>query len=453
MIFIVLFTISILILIVRITTGNKLATLLITIYLLWHGFWLSLSTFNLNGLYTVSSKAYIYLLLGVVMLTIGFVIHPSMKKQKKTNLQPLLINSNFENSITFKYIFIISLLYAISILIKYNNVILRGFDVRSMWFEQGDIFFGHRYLQMVWRWLGGLLNYIIIMIFVIRIYRNRIISFRTLLYALFIITYGYIGSGRAPFIVVLQTIVIIYLINYKTKILQPLTKIIYTKSFRKINFKNRLSMALAIGLLCIIFFTLFGYITALRKGFYRFSLNNVLYGLEIFYNQILIYNIGPFRMFDYALKNNYVEKIGTLYGRGALASLDYFIFSLFAMVGIKGYNASNNIINNVLQSDIISIGVANSMNYSYTQFLIFYLDFGVFGIALFSLLLGFYYRKVINYYLYTQNIFSLTLLVYLSISIINSNFAYQLQSINSLFIIVGTVYLSKKYMEKRLLIS
>ena len=448
MIFIVLFTISILILIVRITTGNKLATLLITIYLLWHGFWLSLSTFNLNGLYTVSSKAYIYLLLGVVMLTIGFVIHPSIKKQKKTNLQPLLINSNFENSITFKYIFIISLLYAISILIKYNNVILRGFDVRSMWFEQGDIFFGHRYLQMVWRWLGGLLNYIIIMIFVIRIYRNRIISFRTLLYALFIITYGYIGSGRAPFIVVLQTIVIIYLINYKTKILQPLTKIIYTKSFRKINFKNRLSMALAIGLLCIIFFTLFGYITALRKGFYRFSLNNVLYGLEIFYNQILIYNIGPFRLFDYALQNNYITKIGILYGRGALASIDYFIFSFFAMLGNNSYPASNNLINNVLQTDIIRVGHINTLNYAYTQNLIFYLDFGVLGIGFLSLLLGYFYRKAVNYFILRSNLFSLLLVVYLTLAIINSNFCYQLQSINALFIITGTLYFARKYQAK-----
>lgn len=414
---------------------NKLSLILITVYLVWYGFWLVLSTFNIYGLYDVSILAYLYQLLGVIMLTLGFIIHPDRKASAERSYR---IELHLLKLKSFKLFYFLFLLFVISAFTVYRNLILMGIaDARNMFYTDKDLIFGNTYLGMIWSWIGYPYFYLLIIIFSINILNKRYFNPWVYLSLIFIFLYGYVGSGRGPFILILQVFIIVQLIDSKINI-----KSVTINAKKKI--KSSIENKWVLAFLFITLIPSLGYTTAIRRGRFDVSFDNMIYGLELFFKQVVVYNIGPFRAFDYALMANYLGKIGFLYGKGALASIDYLIFSFFAMLGQRIFNASNNIINDYLQLQNIKIGYNQFLNYAYTQFLIFYLDFGVLGIVVFSFAMGFLFRKAINYYLESPNIFSFTLLIYFTVAVINSNFSYQLQSISAFFAISGFLYLSSR---------
>ncbi|MCX6232338.1 MAG: O-antigen ligase [Bacteroidetes bacterium] len=442
MIYFIILIVIILILISKKSASSKLAFILITIYILWYGFWLCISTFNLYNLKEVSDKVYLYQLLGMGMLVIGFLIHPNTNMRNKVNNVNRSINLEFEKSNGFKLFFIISLIYAFPVFMTFRTLILIGeSNVRTMYFyDNKALIFGHRYLGLIWGWIGSPLFYLLMLLICIRIINNKYLNLRTLLYTLFVVFYGFVGAGRQNYITFIEMLCFVYFINLKTNLFKINNYSILKSILRKPKFLIKL-----LFLFSIIFLSL-GYITSIRLGNNDFTFENSLDGLNIFFEQIVAYNIGPFRAFDYALSNNYIEKIGQLYGRGTFAAVDNLIYTIFAYLRIELYVPANHIIGSVLQNDLIDIGGNfKNFNYAYTQFMIFYLDFGVFGIAIISILQGYFYRKIVNYFLFNTNFFSLLLLLFFSLSLMGSNFAYGLQPQESITFILGLLYFSKKY--------
>ena len=434
MIYIILSIITVLVLISKQLLKSKLEFTLITIYVLWYSFLLSISTFNLYELNDVSKQAYFYQLLGVIMLTFGFLIqkneHYHLNKVHKS------LDLNFEKSIGFNIVFILILVTVITVFITFQELLSAGEDVRSIYFEERTLLFGHRYLGMIWTWIFVPFYYLITLLLCIRILNKKFLNIKTLTYALFVILFATVGAGRIQSIIVIEILILLTIIN---KIMNLIST--DNRPFLKTSTSNKMSIYLsAIVLLMVIIFS--GYITAIRRGYIDVTLNNIFFGLDIFFEQIIIYNIGPFRAFDYALINDYLGKIGYLYGKGTLSSVFDLIFTFFAALRFTLFEPPSSLINDLLQNKIIAIGKNHFFNYAYTQFMIFYFDYGVLGIALISFLYGIIYRKVIIYFMYNTNLFSLLLVLYISISLIGSNFAYQLQSLTSLIIIIGSLVMS-----------
>ena len=448
MIFIILLIAIILIVFSKKITKSKISFLLITVYILWYGFWLGISTFNFYGLFEVSYQAYTYQLLGMVALVFGFLFHSNSSILYKNKNLNKSIDLKFQKSRWFQIAFGSSLFYVFSVFIKFRNIVINSQNnVRTVFFgEDKALIYGHRYLGAIWGWLGVSIFYSVLLLLSINLLNKRIFNRWTFLYFLFIVFYGFIGAGRQNYVILLEMLFIVYIISINTNLISTYR---YSISLRK-------SPVLVIGFLLLFSMVglALGYMTSIRQGYSEFTLENSLFGLGEFFKQIVGYNIGPFRAFDYALSHDYIEKIGQLYGRGTFAAIDHAIYTFFTYLRVEIFYPANGLIGSVLQLNLINIGgdFAN-FNYAYTQFLIFYLDFGVVGIVFFSFLFGYFYSKSVNYFLNSPNFFSLLLLVFLSLSLMNSNFAYQLQSISALIIIVSTIHLSKKYQSKRNLIK
>lgn len=438
---VVLVTILFLIILSKNTIKNSLASALITIYIFWYGFWLCISTFNVLNLHAVSMQTYLYQLLGVAMLTLGFLFHPDIIKQPNPDRFKQSFTPSFERSINFKVFYAIFFVYAFSVFLTFRELIyIGGNDARQIYFFGDETsLFGHRYLKLLWVWFGTPFYYFVLLLLSIRILSEKLRDFWTLLYALFLIFFGYVGAGRLGVVLFVEMIFMLYIIMrhttlYKTKMASYLMSLL----------KNPLRL---IGLLSLssMIILAFGYLTSLRLGNPDLTLDNSLKGLSSFFTQVVVYNIGPFRAFDYALSNDYIIKIGQLYGRGTLASVDHVIATFFAYFRIELYVPSNELIGSVLQEEPIDIGGEfTHFNYAYTQFLIFYLDFRFVGILVIPFIYGYFYRKAVNYFIIKANFFSLLLLLYLSLSLIGSNFSYTLQPINAFVLLALTIYLSRK---------
>ena len=115
--------------------------------------------------------------------------------------------------------------------------------------------------------------------------------------------------------------------------------------------------------------------------------------------QPLRYFVCPLKAFDYAIEQDYPLKLGGyMNGRATFACVDYYVNPVVnKMTGNHNPN-SNSKIGYLIQEEWISLSnnVPN-WNALYTALLHFYLDFGVIGCFMFSLLFGLITRITINW--------------------------------------------------------
>ncbi len=429
---VIIFSILFLLIIANNLTTSKLSFHLIAIYILWYGGWLIVSTFNPFELFEVSTKAYIYQLLGVSSLVLGFLFHPDLKTNNSFSEQRE-ISTKFEKSIFFKLnVIIVCFLAIYTAVLFWNLVIYDPIGARGIYFEELRSNIGIPYFHYLWNWYGRtIITIVLLLICMHLIKRKQVNKFFLLMYVVTFLSYSFVGLGRGRFVELLYFYTTLIVINHKTGFFSSKSRIYW-----RANYLNWKMIILSFFLGSIVLLVM-GYFTSVRLGESELTLANSVQGVERMAESLVLYNVGGFRAFDHALKNDYIQIIGQLYGRGTFASVDNLL-----VFPIRQYVAANNIIGNELQYNRIMIGPNTSWNYAYTQFLIFYLDFKLLGILLVSFLMGYFYKKAILIFMKKTNFFSLLLLVFLTSALFSSNFAYQLQSTTSLLIISTAIFFS-----------
>ena len=127
----------------------------------------------------------------------------------------------------------------------------------------------------------------------------------------------------------------------------------------------------------------------------RLDKDSLLDGVSELNKSFIIYSISPFRAFDYAINNNYVELAGGYqYGLASICGFDYVISTLLKKIGIE-YTSSRTITNSYLQNNSVVVGPDQEINYAFTNAIYHYYDFGALGIVIMPFIFGCICRSTI----------------------------------------------------------
>lgn len=274
---------------------------------------LCLSTFNPYTLYPVSERAYFLLILNVASFVLGFSCITI--KPKTICYNELSVNINQEiKRLTHSKLFIFFVLLCII-------VCLRIYSMYAMYIHMGegraDAFHelankGGGIFLTVQQFICPPLFYstCLLIPYLIFNYKNWKIIFLLLLY---VISYSIIGGGRTAFLVVF---IGVFFIRYISKDMLLMREIKISKKVYVI-----------ISILAVISYFTMSWISAVRDGYDIFSWDSMLYGCDKLNKEFVTYSLLPFRLFDYALEHNYLDKIGMQYGLSTLDGLNRLLLS------------------------------------------------------------------------------------------------------------------------------
>ena len=152
------------------------------------------------------------------------------------------------------------------------------------------------------------------------------------------------------------------------------------------------------------FFTLIGAITVSRMSNYIDSNDGIDTKVEATSKAMLSYAVGPISAFDYAVNNNYLERIGGYkYGGLTLAAPELFVYIILNKCGFR-YEKSLDSLVCIKQDEYINVGDESYWNALYTSLLFYYLDLGWLGIVLFPFLFGLIIRFLIKKFYCTNSV-------------------------------------------------
>lgn len=424
-----------LILIARELIKDKISKFIISTYLLFYGFWFLISTLNPFGLYNVSDLVYLIQFLGVFLFFLGFVMCGGVKGENSL-MTNFTVRFELDRYKAIKLLLLVSVLIVFHYLTKFNLIVeLYGNagDARMSRFEKGDLF-GSTIELLVFNYLS----------FPIAVYCMAIIAYMSIikhrysviffLACAYISIYTLIGSGRENIFILITMLILTSAIN----------SIINRRRLKFLKQKNKsktVKKILIISLVSLFCVFVLSYLTALRQIGTEMSFENLTLGFFDILKNGVVYFVGPFRAFEIALRNNYIEKTGLLFGAGTFGGVEELLGYPLIYFGAN-FNLASNVIGNLLQNTTISIGPDTLFNFAYTNLLIYYLDFGIFGVILFSFLFGLLVRKCINHFQENPNFFSFTIVLYLFYAILFSVFKWPFQSAASIILFLSACLLS-----------
>lgn len=438
---IIISLILILIIISRNIISNKISKYILTFYLIYCGVWFGISSLNPYGLYEVSDLVYFIQFLGILMFVIGFLYCGRIQTQNNLMIKNE-VRFNLDSYKSIPFVLFILILILVYYLMRYYSIVAvaeNAGDARMERFIKGELFRSSIEIYFY--------NYIIcsIAIFCYVIILNSIIiekRFNITFYLsiIYIFIYSLLGSGRGPLIDLFIMLILAKKIN----------AIIGAKTNNSINYNNQnynaenksFNFARVFLILVLVIFCL-SYMTALRMNLTEINYGNLQLGFLEFLKQSVVYFIGPFRSFNFALNHNYLGTSGLLLGRGTFGGIDELFGRLVSLFGIN-YNYSSAIIGDLLQKKFITIGSETTFNFAYTHLMIFYFDFGIFGVILLSFLFGYFVRRIINYFHIHPNFFSLAIILLIFDVLVLSIFKWTLQAPDSLIFLIIAYHFSKK---------
>lgn len=350
-----------------------------TFQIIW-GTVLFASCFSPNGLYLPSLYTYFLLILNVLCFTIGFVSirvngkwHDSMK-DKDLYKSAITI---FKNKKFIIYLIIITL-YILSLLKKY---LLKITTVNSLGELRSDFFYDNFY--------GDWFNYI-----------NLLFLNPTQIVLLGLTVYG-IFKYRKPIILLQLSFIMIYStlaggrLDYATIFISFL---FFITCLTKLNTKRlALLISLAFVVTCV-----FSFITNMRGNAKGSSISEQIEnGSENLISHLVTYTCGGVVAFDYAVNEDYINKMGGLqYGALTFSSAVSVTNMITKRVGLPIQEPLAKV-TEYKQDSRIAIGRGITHNALYTAMLFPYLDFGIVGVIIIPYLLGMFIRIVIKrFYIY-----------------------------------------------------
>ena len=410
-------------------------------FFIW-GFLLVLSIFNPDNLKPVSPIIYLYICTFVIMVLLGINI-------SKVRVSTKLSSSGNTTSVAFNHLathkWVLSVIVIADIFLVYFCFQLRdlfetmsALDYRNNGGLQNELFGGNSLIGLTYTFLVTPMTFFSNIFLAYLILFNRKALLPIVLYALFIVLRSYLEGQRSGLVDVF--IFIAFFIFCCPFFLSEKNK----KVARKKMIKN----LCLIGVISIAAFAFLSFMTNQRlHNENEFSMTSVSDGVDDTFNHLLIYSIGPFRAFDYAIDNHYVDRLGGhSYGLSTLGFVDYSLQLISNNIGIN-YKTANGRIYRLLQDNWINI--PQDFNFAYTSLFNFYMDFGYLGILIIPFILGYLLRIFIVKFSRTSNPITLIVVIYLFYVLANSYFTWRMYEMSAMVTILW-FFIYKKLLKKQI---
>lgn len=387
---------------------------------------LLLSTNGAAGLNIPDDNTVVLLIAHLFMFLFGFKTTKikSCNTQAFTDTLRFSVDKFLDNKI-FNYILIACLLYVLSMFaVFYKTVLVMQSlaDVRTEFYE-GDLY-GSMY-GLINTFILTPLDYVLFPLFGYMCIRRR--NWQWGLAAIYLLVHSSLAGGRLGYIrIFLGIIFFVFCLSDISR---------HGK-----NRKNILIMAFAsIAVYLLIIFTSAG-----RSGSVGFDMATLREGQEVANEHITSYTSGPIAAFDYALSNDYVQKVGG-YKHGGLifTTVEGLFYTLVGRLGIT-YERPITPVVEVLQNQPIDIGASNYWNALYTSCIYYYLDFGILGVIVLPFIIGLLFRYSIKRYYLDSNVYSFILVGYVFLKLIFSIIQFNFTNFSELLLVCMLVYMSEK---------
>lgn len=426
---------------------DRLSLIFLQLYLAWWWLLLFVSTFNPYGLYSVSFRVYSILVLGVVCFTFGFILNRYIKLRPKIRIEAIKSSDLLEKfgrisgSKVFSALLIFFILFVGRYLVKYQRAIfLYGTeDARNLRFYVGEVF-SHNieiYFYNYFVDCFGILVSIYIAFSLVWLKYGP----NFWLAVVFLYVYSAFGAGRGAIIDLAFYIFFFYFV--KSKIIR--TNLMVNRNVASKMQKSR-TLLIIIPMIVIIYL-LSIYLSNFRMGLFEISLENFLIGNEVFFSQIVIYCVGSFRAFEYGI-TNLSTQISYTYGSLSFGAIDEIFGVFLNSVGIK-YEYSNGIYG-ALTANTFNVGYDLTFNALFTAFFVQYLDFGIFGVIVFSFFWGVLFNRVIVYFHRTQSIYTLFMVSFLFVTAIATPLSWKLQSPGAIVFLFCLFFVNEKIDKRKI---
>ena len=398
------------------------------------GYWLiSLfsSTFNPYGLFEIKTSTYTLLCLNVIAFSLGFCLCKNKKnRNQKIDIKENLLYaiSHIENNVLFVLLFLVSLLIC-SILFVISQMVSSIDGTGELRWNLNEVLFGgneflHIYFSLI---LGPIFQICNILLGLNLFAKEKRSMIRILLYVVFSFMYASISGGRLLYVVIFLEIIFVYIaINSQNKLFQK---------------KYIIPFCVA----SIVLYSLLCFTTARKRENVDFSWDIVSEEADGINRSLVTYSTAPFRLFDYALENDYLGKAGGYkYGRSTFQSLDDITNSLCGILKID-YTPVFPSTTKFLGEELIVVSdQLHPYNYAYTSLMMHYYDFGIIGCIAFPFFFGFFLRKMVFRFEKRANLANLCIIAYLYYGAIYSIFTWFLVQMYSAIYIIIMFYFSKK---------
>ena len=417
---------------------DLLARRVALLFLLIWCFLLVLSVFNPYNLKPVRPLTYLYLCTFVIMVLIGMnistarVSYRTVPSYSKASLA-------FNHLATNKWMLVVVVIadaFLLFFCLKLRELLetMSALDYRNTGGLQNDLFGGNSLIGLTYTFLVTPMTFFANVFFAYLILFNRKASLPISLYALFIILRSYLESQRSGLVDVF--IFIIFFVFCCPFFMSG-------KSNKKLAIKN----IILIGAVSVISFALLSFMTNQRlNNENTFSMSAVYDGVGDTCNHLVLYSIGPFRAFDYALINHYTDRLGGhSYGLSTLGFVDYSLQLVSNNLGIN-YDTANGRIYKLLQDNWISI--PHNFNFAYTAVFNFYMDFGFLGILVIPFVLGCILKRFIVKFTHTSNPIALLVVAYIFYVLANCYFTWRMYEMSAMVTILWLLIINrmlKKY--------
>lgn len=324
--------------------------------------------------------------LHVISFLLGFLfIRISRFKALDVTAHNLHVSLNkLTNNLTFKIVSLILAVYALSLL----SIFFSKLSILSMAEIRGDYFELNLYGPVFNAINGAILEplkIIAIPIFAWMLFYKR--NWVAIALGIFLFSYATLGGGRFGYIKILVGIIFVVLCVF------------LNKQNKKLRIRQ-LSIILS-GFIAII-----SIITVYRLNIESESKEEII---QSTFEQFTTYATCPILAFDYAIDNNFKDKIGGFqYGRLTFSSVEALMYSILNKVGIRFDKSLSKIVD--LKHNQVLLENDEWWNALYTSVLYYYLDFGIFGVIFFPFIFGILTRLCIRN-LYRTNTLSYFILL------------------------------------------
>lgn len=368
--------------------------------------WLTISLFNPYDLYPVSWWIYAILCLGVISFFMGFVeTRHNFVRSISNPLGAYAFQDKlklFLDNKLFDVIFLLSftlLLYLAST--QWRLLLLQGGagNLKLDFFEL--IFNGNSVTYAFYQFVVFPFFHFCCILFPILILHkgNKMLSIVLLF---FMVLFAFVGGKRGYFMTIIEYFIVVF---FLTKFKET-----HFGLFKWLKFT-------VLGLIAVVPMIIgAAYMTSISKNNIEGSKEGMIESISENAKNMIVYNIGSFRAFEYALQHDYLEQTGGYtYGRNFFGgAVDYYGAPLLQRVGIPVKRVREKGMS-LLQENSIMVGKNTEFNFLYTAFLYFYFDAGLLGILVFSFLFGKLCLITLRTYNRYHTIGSLCLIAYLII--------------------------------------
>ncbi|WP_346934854.1 O-antigen polymerase [Clostridium sp.] len=441
-VFICLFTLTNII-----CSQKSLSKIIANVYLFWWFVWLELSIDTKGIMLEVSDKTYWLLILNVVAFIVMYLlvdrkyagngINLINKVRTKKNIKrdnTYFDIRTYQSGFVVWVIGIIIMMILLGYLGEYNKLLeIYGMNyARIIRFELGymlkspfELLFYNYIIQSV----VSVITLLVPIHILNRKYRNPIVYIGIIN----VLLNAQIGKGRMVIFELLVYFILAFIIYFYDEILKYIKKYWYI-----------IIAIIGIGGISMVFLTL----VRLKTDFT--SIESISINLKETFDQVILYFTGSIRAFDYSLINNYRDNIisqyGHTWGGATFAGINEVIVMFFRGLG-KEIPTVNMMLGTLTQPAIF-IGENIQYNAFYTAAFNYYIDFGIFGILLFSGLFGAFSSFIIKKTLKSKNVYCVMILILNLYIMLFSLLRWEYQSPSTwiIILIILTVYtINKKY--------